>query len=95
MIHCSSLHLDEDVSVGAQVLTDGTLSLHFMTLSNGKPHMSSFFDLHGDVEQMERVVAALEQGLMEVLRQGVNEDLEVAFPDQLKADLQSLPEGRA
>ena len=80
MIHCSSLHLDKDINVNVQVLTDGTLSLHLTVVNLKDPRISCFFDIHGDVKQMERVVAALEQGLMELLRRQVNEDIEVAFP---------------
>ena len=73
MIHCSSLHLNKDVNVNVQVRTDGELSLHFSAINLKDPRISSFFDIHGDAEQMERVVAALEQGLNEVLRQRVND----------------------
>ena len=57
---------------------DGRISLHLYTVSLDNPRMSSYFDLHGTAEQMERIVAALEQGLMEVLRAHVNKDMEAS-----------------
>ena len=67
-----SLHLSEEVDMDVTV-NDGKLSLHLITVSLSDPRMSSYFDLHGDREQMERVIAALEQGLNEVLRQRVSD----------------------
>ena len=63
-----SLHLSEEVDVDVSV-DDGKLSLHVVTVSLSDPRATSFFDLHGSAEQMERVVAALEQGLNEALRE--------------------------
>ena len=69
-----SLHLSEDVDVDVNV-DDGKISLNLVTVSLSNPRATSFFDLHGDTEQMERIVAALEQGLNEVLREQVSERL--------------------
>ena len=80
-----SLHLSEEVDVDVTV-NDGKLSLHLITVSLSDPRMSSYFDLHGDTEQMERVVAAMEQGLDEVLRQRVS-DYDTELKDAGRGDL--------